>query len=129
MKSQCLCHFLSVSFYVRPVRPGRPFPLKGRYFANVFVHFEPKGFSQRFYESFTEGKGHYQPAKRQYRSAKKQTIKDLDKVQGQNDLPPYVEKGGLEEKLWNASTSANLRTKVCLSPFLLLYETHADICL
>ena len=22
---------------------GRPFPLKGRYFANIFIHFEPTG--------------------------------------------------------------------------------------
>ena len=26
---------------------GRPFPLKGRYFANVFIHFEPTGHTLR----------------------------------------------------------------------------------
>jgi len=26
---------------------GRPFPLKGRYFANIFIHFEPTGHRLR----------------------------------------------------------------------------------
>merc|ERR1712038_499727 len=26
---------------------GRPFPLKGRYFANIFIHFEPTGHTLR----------------------------------------------------------------------------------
>ena len=25
---------------------GRPFPLKGRYFANIFIHFEPSKFDR-----------------------------------------------------------------------------------
>lgn len=28
---------------------GRPFPLKGKYFANIFVHFEPTGHSLKYH--------------------------------------------------------------------------------
>merc|ERR1712176_1168389 len=50
---------------------GRPFPLKGRYYANIFIHFEPTGHTlrhhgakgaegdvgQKYKESVTNGKG------------------------------------------------------------------------
>jgi prolyl 4-hydroxylase len=29
---------------------GRPYPLQGNYYANVFVHFEPVGFTQQFHQ-------------------------------------------------------------------------------
>ena len=28
---------------------GRPYPLKGRYFANIFIHFEPTGHSKKYH--------------------------------------------------------------------------------
>jgi len=51
---------------------GRPFPLKGRFMANVFIHFEPIGP--------IGGEIKY----------------------GQNDLPPYVVPGSPEEPNWRS---------------------------
>lgn len=54
---------------------GRPFPLKGRYFANIFIHFEPTG--KRLFE--TEFNSDH----------------DVD-----DDLPPYIIKGSPEVENW-----------------------------
>ena len=51
---------------------GRPFPLKGRFMANVFIHFEPIGP--------IDGEIQY----------------------GQNDLPPYLMPGTPEEENWRS---------------------------
>jgi prolyl 4-hydroxylase len=52
---------------------GRPFPLKGKFMANVFVHFEPVGP--------LEGELEY----------------------GKTDLPPYLIPGSPEEEHWRRS--------------------------
>jgi len=51
---------------------GRPFPLKGRFMANVFIHFEPIGCT------------------------------GCDIIDGTSELPPYVIPGSLEESNWRA---------------------------
>jgi prolyl 4-hydroxylase len=54
-------------------KTGRPFPLKGRFMANVFIHFEPIGSTEN------------------------------DLVYGTTDLPPYVIRGSPEESRWRAN--------------------------
>jgi len=71
---------------------GRPFPLKGRFYANIFIHFEPVGHSLR-HEAHEadrqaalggkddhEGSGH-----------------EVDMSDG---LPPYIVRGTVEEERW-----------------------------
>ena len=56
---------------------GRPFPLKGRYFANIFIHFEPTG--RPLYHKSGE-------------------IEDeID-----DDFPPYIIRGSPEEPNWRS---------------------------
>ena len=58
---------------------GRPFPLKGRFAANIFVHFEPTG---RTIFNETESR-------------------DLNEAASKNnDLPPYIIPGTPEEAVW-----------------------------
>ena len=55
-----------------PMITGRPFPLKGRFMANVFIHFEPIGSA------------------------------DSEQNYGTTDIPPYVIPGSIEEGNWKA---------------------------
>ncbi|KAL9187333.1 hypothetical protein ACHAXT_001436 [Thalassiosira profunda] len=70
---------------------GRPFPLKGRYYANVFIHFEPVGHSnahgfnhenEEHYESMLGIKGGFNH---------------------NGGLPPYIVDGSLEAFEWRRS--------------------------
>ena len=54
---------------------GRPFPLKGKYFANIFIHFEPTG-------------------RHVYHRA------DQPEPEIDNDLAPYILRGSPEEENW-----------------------------
>lgn len=54
---------------------GRPFPLKGRYFANIFIHFEP-----------TERNHHSSD----------------DAIETDIDIPPYILKNSREEANWRS---------------------------
>jgi len=66
---------------------GRVFPLKGRYYANIFIHFEPTGkaLSQK------ERNKHYQNANRHGHEYA------LNQHSG---LPPYILEKSLESKKW-----------------------------
>ena len=70
---------------------GRVFPLKGRYYANIFIHFEPTGHSLRH--------GMDDDAvdvNKQYRDAM-----DDNKLYNSNTkLPPYIVENSLESKRW-----------------------------
>lgn len=74
---------------------GRPFPLKGRYMANLFVHFEPIGHSLRHFE---EHQADGTDVHDKYREA-------VERGQGghENDntgLPPYIIPGTPEDNHW-----------------------------
>mmetsp|Transcript_9685 Transcript_9685/g.22291 ORF Transcript_9685/g.22291 Transcript_9685/m.22291 type:complete len:359 (-) Transcript_9685:1146-2222(-) len=56
---------------------GRPFPLKGRYYANIFIHFEPTGRPLHRPADYVE--------------------------EVYEDLPPYVIEGSPEEANWRRS--------------------------
>jgi prolyl 4-hydroxylase len=62
---------------------GRPFPLKGSYYANVFVHFEPIGSLGRTTSSTGE-------------------VKEDPMYDPELDLPPYLVPGSVWEADWRS---------------------------
>lgn len=56
---------------------GRPFPLKGRFYANIFIHFEPTG--------------------KPLHATNNDYLADIEKLDG---LAPYVIPGSPEEANW-----------------------------
>jgi len=72
---------------------GRPFPLKGRFYANLFVHFEPVGHSLRHNHEVEHGDVH---------EKYKDSVKNgLGGHENQNDgLPSYIKKDSPEEDKW-----------------------------
>jgi prolyl 4-hydroxylase len=72
---------------------GRPFPLKGRYYANIFIHFEPVGHTLRHNDK-TAGI----QDKNQVATARRASGHEVD--QGESDLPPYIIPGTPEESNW-----------------------------
>lgn len=68
---------------------GRPFPLKGRHYANIFIHFEPTGHSLRH-----EAKEAHEEAQAgpQYKLGGHEADAD--------GLPPYIQRGSVEEERW-----------------------------
>jgi len=73
---------------------GRPFPLKGRMYANIFVHFEPTGHSLR----------HYADIENNVDVHAKYKLDIANGISGHennnNGLPPYVIPGSAEEANW-----------------------------
>ena len=70
---------------------GRPFPLKGRFYAMLFIHFEPTGHSLR------HNVGHSTNVEKQYKEAAR------EKQGGQSAtaiLPPYIIRESPEELHW-----------------------------
>jgi hypothetical protein len=91
---------------------GHPFPLKGRYVALIFIHFEPTGHTFEKNES-----GYYYLRHEDEHSktaSKKKSLKDINKEYHENSiagiggqsssmtgsLPPYIKREGPEESHW-----------------------------
>jgi hypothetical protein len=88
---------------------GRPFPMRGRFYAMLFIHFEPTGHSIR------HGHGGETPdVQEQYKQASK------DGVGGQsasNDgLPPYIMRYSPEEAHWKKQHPEGWHRKPAHSP-------------
>jgi prolyl 4-hydroxylase len=73
---------------------GRPFPLKGRYYANVFLHFEPHGHTERFNDKETRDPS--LAAKERYVHALAKPSPPSQKY----DIPDYIQAGSAQEKKW-----------------------------
>jgi prolyl 4-hydroxylase len=73
---------------------GRPYPLKGRYYANIFIHFEPTGHSLRHNSKNDGGDVH-----EKYRDATARGAggHEVDQI---GDLPSYIQPGSPEESNW-----------------------------
>merc|ERR1712038_1202162 len=73
---------------------GRPFPLKGRYFANVFIHFEPIGHTLRHDAKMADNLD----VSKQY---KESVLKGHGGHENEtNNLPPYIIKGSRAAEKW-----------------------------
>jgi len=77
---------------------GRPFPLKGRYYANIFIHFEPTGHTLRHHGDIHD---HDYDVDSTYRKA--QAKGQGGHENDNNGLPPYLIAGSPEEKNWRYS--------------------------
>lgn len=71
---------------------GRPFPLKGRYYANIFIHFEPTGHSLRH--------GDHEAAAQAAAGANDKHQDGGHEVDMSDGLPPYITRGSVEEERW-----------------------------
>jgi prolyl 4-hydroxylase len=80
---------------------GRPFPLKGRFMANIFIHFEPVGHSLR-HNAKESGGG---DMNKKYKDA-------LQRGSGghETDLPPYVIPGSKEEAHWRQQHPGGIKS-------------------
>lgn len=76
---------------------GRPFPLKGRFYSNVFIHFEPVG------HSVDHG---FDPEDEAHMA----TIQEI-KSGFNKGLPPYIIDGSLEAAVWRRENDAEWEDK------------------
>mmetsp|Transcript_19014 Transcript_19014/g.39797 ORF Transcript_19014/g.39797 Transcript_19014/m.39797 type:complete len:506 (-) Transcript_19014:250-1767(-) len=83
---------------------GRPFPLKGRYYANVFIHFEPTGHSLRH---------NAREAALQAASGRKDDSKfgGHENEELNDGLPSYIVRGSIEEERWHRAHPNNHRSE------------------
>jgi len=85
---------------------GRPFPMKGNYFANIFVHFEPIGHTKRHHDHDTDAG---EDVDEKYKEA---LAKGSGGHETDNDgLPAYIIRGSEEEKHWRATHPNGQKTK------------------
>lgn len=82
---------------------GRPFPLKGRFFANVFIHFEPTGHTLRH-----TGEDHDTDVNDKYAKAVKR--RQGGHEQEHDGLPPYIKDGTVEAQRWRQRHPDNKRS-------------------
>jgi len=75
---------------------GRPFPLKGKSYANVFIHFEPAGHCVRHSARMT-GEDVVGDAENMYRTAKQTSAPKVDETEV---LPLHIVPGSMEAKRW-----------------------------
>jgi prolyl 4-hydroxylase len=64
---------------------GRPFPLKGRYYANLFIHLEPRGHSARYHDHAGAD-----PTTQQYGDANGGGTGGHETTFVPGELPPYI---------------------------------------
>lgn len=82
---------------------GRPFPLKGRFYANIFIHFEPVGHSIR-HNAKTEKKNVHE----EYDKAIKRRAGGHEA--DHHGLPSYIQEGSVEANKWHARHPDNNRS-------------------
>lgn len=84
---------------------GRPFPLKGRYYANIFIHFEPTGHTLR----------HHNKANSDTEGVHEKYKKSVDNRQGGHEqhemgMPDYIKEGTDEADRWRMRHPDNKRS-------------------
>lgn len=84
---------------------GRPFPLKGRFYANVFVHFEPTGHTLRH----SGGEDHDGDVHKKYAASVKRGQGGHEQ-EHHDGLPPYIKDGTLEARRWRQRHPDNQRS-------------------
>lgn len=86
---------------------GRPFPLKGRFFANIFIHFEPVGHTLRHNSNAQGGGG---DVHKKYAEDVKAGIGGHEHQDHKDGLPSYIKRGSLEEETWFKKHPNNKRS-------------------
>jgi len=89
---------------------GRPFPLKGRFVANLFIHFEPTGHSLRHNMGLD-------PQQHDVDEAYRNSFENLQAGhEHENDaLPPYIVPGTPEDSRWRRSHPEGFNKKKATS--------------
>jgi prolyl 4-hydroxylase len=85
---------------------GRPFPLKGRFFANLFVHFEPIGHSVRHNHKH---EGAERDVDQKYRDSLMRGSGGHENEQ--SGLPSYILAGTPEEDHWLQTHPNGVKSK------------------
>lgn len=83
---------------------GRPFPLKGRYYANIFIHFEPTGHSLRHNAR--------EAAEQAAKGAQDKHSFGGHENEASDGLPSYIKRGSVEEDRWFKAHPNNKRSEV-----------------
>lgn len=88
---------------------GRPFRMKGRHFANIFIHFEPTGHSLR--HNAKEAAAHAE-AGNHHERYKKDAAAGLGghEAAESDGMPAYILHGSIEEERWRRSHPSNKRS-------------------
>lgn len=85
---------------------GRPFPLKGRYYANIFIHFEPTGHSLRHEAKMAE-----KPLEDVHEGYKKAIQRRAGGHEADHHgLPSYILEGTEEARRWHSRHPDNERS-------------------
>jgi prolyl 4-hydroxylase len=98
---------------------GRPFPLKGRFYANIFIHFEPTGHSLRHNAKIK--KDNLNPDQRYKEAIARKTggheaaNHDYDEDDDEEPMPNYIQEGSVEAKKWKASHRHHHRSEKNMS--------------
>jgi prolyl 4-hydroxylase len=92
---------------------GRPFPLKGRFYANIFIHFEPTGHSLRHNAK--------EAAERAARGRNDRHASGGHEQEETGGLPSYIQVGSIEAERWykshpNAKKNKNVEATVGSTP-------------
>jgi prolyl 4-hydroxylase len=85
---------------------GRPFPMKGRYFANIFVHFEPIGHTMRHHNHKTDAGA---DVDQKYREALMRGSGGHEN--DQDGLPSYILAGTPEDDHWRRTHPSGKQPK------------------
>eukprot|EP00560_Eucampia_antarctica_P010004 CAMPEP_0197828808 /NCGR_PEP_ID=MMETSP1437-20131217/5339_1 /TAXON_ID=49252 ORGANISM="Eucampia antarctica, Strain CCMP1452" /NCGR_SAMPLE_ID=MMETSP1437 /ASSEMBLY_ACC=CAM_ASM_001096 /LENGTH=225 /DNA_ID=CAMNT_0043430203 /DNA_START=321 /DNA_END=998 /DNA_ORIENTATION=- len=92
---------------------GRPFPLRGRYHANIFIHFEPDGHTKRHTDRLS---GNLDRAGNLYRKAMRNEIQDRENCMASDGTcnkvkyssPNYITPDSEQEVKWNQEKKYDL---------------------
>ena len=87
---------------------GRPFPLKGRFMANIFIHFEPTGHSLR-HNAKMEEEEEKKDVHEKYKDALNRGFGGHEN--DANGLPSYIIPGTPEEAHWRAQHPDGKKSK------------------
>eukprot|EP00555_Chaetoceros_dichaeta_P002645 CAMPEP_0198249708 /NCGR_PEP_ID=MMETSP1447-20131203/1137_1 /TAXON_ID=420782 /ORGANISM="Chaetoceros dichaeta, Strain CCMP1751" /LENGTH=490 /DNA_ID=CAMNT_0043934395 /DNA_START=116 /DNA_END=1588 /DNA_ORIENTATION=+ len=88
---------------------GRPFPMKGRFYANIFIHFEPTGHTLRHNAGLEGGGGDVHKKYREDVKAGRGGHENHESLD-EDGLPGYIKKGSLEATMWHKKHPNNKRS-------------------
>lgn len=106
---------------------GRPFPLKGRFYANIFIHFEPVGHTLRHNANLEGGGGDVDKKYKDSVAAGQGGHEHME-----DGLPDYIKRGTEEENKWrrrhpNNKKSTNRNSSTTGSTQLHKFAQDGDV--